>query len=492
MSTFGRVFRVTTFGESHCLGVGCVIDGCPPGLLLSENDIQPALTRRRPGQSRLSTPRDEQDKVQIQSGTEKGRTLGTPISLFVPNLNIKPEDYSEMSNVPRPGHADATYQYKYGLRASSGGGRASARETIGRVASGAVAEKFLNTTYGTEIVSFVSSVGDIELPMEERIKPYTRDDVEKLGTIIVIRGQAKPSLNGTNNEWKKLPVTATKGQQAELDGKDESIFCLMLKENEHVPAYMREDKVYSREGVHLSQYKPSDFIGCEELVSVRTPHTPTACRIATLIRQVKNEQDSIGGTVMCVCRNVPVGLGEPCFDKLEAMLAHGMMSLPATKAFEIGLGFAACRLRGSQHNDPFEKSSSTTPGVLNPKTNNAGGTLGGISSGAPIIMRIAVKPVSTIGQAQHTSNYDGNETILEAKGRHDPCVLPRTPPLIEAMAALVLADAALLQRTRLGGSNTMPECITLVAKPREVVVENSSNSNNTVNGNEDTKRVKLG
>ena len=472
MSTFGRLFRVTTFGESHCLGVGCIVDGVPPGLELTEADVQPQLTRRRPGQSRLATPRDEQDKVVIQSGTEMGVALGTPVSMFVPNLNVKPLDYAEMSNTPRPGHADATYQYKYGIRASSGGGRASARETIGRVAGGAVAEKFLRVTYGTEIVSFVCSVGEVEMPMSERTKRYTREQVDK--PIRVLRGACKSSA------WK---LVSDAKEQRKLDDADEALFVALAAENKHVPAYVQDDVVYDRDGNVVANAKPSDFPG-DEVVAIRCPHVPTACRIASLIRRVKSENDSVGGSVMCVCYNVPVGLGEPCFDKLEAMLAHAMLSLPATKGFEIGMGFAACSMRGSQHNDPFEAGNG---GVLGVKTNNAGGTLGGISSGAPIVMRVAVKPVSTIGQAQHTADYEGKETVLEAKGRHDPCVLPRTPPLLEAMAALVLADNALLQRTRLGGANTMPEARSLVADPAKKVAHQEASASSSASASASKK-----
>lgn len=358
-STLGTLYKVTTFGESHCKGVGAVVDGCPPGLELTEADIQPQLTRRRPGQSDLSTPRQEADQVTIYSGTEFGRTLGTPIMLLVNNRDQRPQDYGEMSRIPRPSHADYTYQMKYGVRASSGGGRSSARETIGRVAAGAIAEKWLREQYGTEIVAWVSAVGDIEAPSVD-IDRITRAEVDR--TII------------------------------------------------------------------------------------RCPDAATAGRMQDRVREVLEAKDSTGGILTCVCRNVPVGLGEPLFDKLEARLAQAMLSLPATKGFDIGSGFAGTRLRGSTHNDPFVRRTSG----LGTRTNHSGGVQGGISNGEPIVFRVAFKPVATIGLAQETVDFDGEPVTLEAKGRHDPCVVPRAVPIVEAMAALVLIDLALMQRARQG------------------------------------------
>ena len=358
-STLGTLYTVTTFGESHCKGVGAVVDGCPPGLELTEADIQPQLTRRRPGQSDLSTPRQEADQVTIYSGTEFGRTLGTPIMLLVNNRDQRPQDYGEMSRIPRPSHADYTYQMKYGVRASSGGGRSSARETIGRVAAGAIAEKWLREQYGTEIVAWVSAVGDIEAPPAD-LERITRADV------------------------------------------DQNI--------------------------------------------IRCPDTTTAARMQDRVREVLEAKDSTGGILTCVCRNVPVGLGEPLFDKLEARLAQAMLSLPATKGFDIGSGFAGTRLRGSTHNDPFVRRGSG----LGTRTNHSGGVQGGISNGEPIVFRVAFKPVATIGLAQETVDFDGEPVTLEAKGRHDPCVVPRAVPIVEAMAALVLIDLALMQRARRG------------------------------------------
>ena len=356
-STLGTLFRVTTFGESHCKGVGAIVDGCPPGLELTEADIQPQLSRRRPGQSDLSTPRQEADQVTIYSGTEFGRTLGTPVMLLVNNKDQRPGDYSEMSRIPRPSHADFTYQMKYGVRASSGGGRSSARETIGRVAAGAIAEKWLRQTFGTEIVAWVSAVGDIEAPAV---------DIDRIS-------------------------------RAEVDAQ-----------------------------------------------IVRCPDAATAERMQARIKEVLEAKDSTGGILTCVCRNVPIGLGEPVFDKLEARLAQAMLSLPATKGFDIGSGFAGTRMRGSQHNDPFMQKE----GRLGTRTNFSGGVQGGISNGEPIVFRVAFKPVATIGMAQETVNFDGKSVVLEAKGRHDPCVVPRAVPIVESMTALVLIDLALRQQAR--------------------------------------------
>ncbi|KAK3171187.1 bifunctional chorismate synthase/riboflavin reductase [NAD(P)H] aro2 [Lepraria neglecta] len=397
MSTFGHAFRVTTYGESHCSSVGCIVDGCPPGLSLTESDIQPQLTRRRPGQSALTTPRDEKDRVMIQSGTEFGITLGTPIGLMVKNEDQRPKDYggSTMDMFPRPSHADYTYQEKYGRR-----GRSSARETIARVAAGAIAEKYLSLVHGVEIVAFVSSVGG------EHLFPPT---------------PTHPSAS-TNPVFLDMIDQITRN---DVDA--------------HLP--------------------------------VRCPNEEASARMKKLIEEVRDRKDSIGGTVTCVIRNVPVGLGEPCFDKLEAKLAHAMLSIPATKSFEIGSGFGGCEIPGSIHNDAFISSVPIPPsqsGVevsaqvsgaqnwaasrriprLKTRTNNSGGVQGGISNGAHIYFRCGFKPPATIGQAQNTVDFSGKEGILEAKGRHDPCVVPRAVPIVEAMAALVLMDAAMIQESR--------------------------------------------
>ena len=319
-STFGTLYRVTTFGESHGKGVGAVVDGCPPRISLSERDIQPQLDRRRPGQSNLTTSREETDQVTIIAGVENGRTLGTPIALFVANKDQQPADYKPLRAVPRPSHADFTYQMKYGIRASSGGGRASARETIGRVAAGAIAEKFLHDAYGIEIVAWVSSVGKIELP---------QTDMQRI----------------------------------------------------------------ARQEVDQS--------------SVRCPSREVAARMSEAIVRVKEAGDSLGGIVSCVCRNVPAGLGEPVFDKFEAKLAQAMLSIPATKGFEIGSGFAGTRMRGSRHNDPFVKKGD----LIGTKTNFSGGIQGGISNGEAIYFRVAFKPTATIGQPQETVDFQGNIAV---------------------------------------------------------------------------------
>ncbi|PID74413.1 MAG: chorismate synthase [Deltaproteobacteria bacterium] len=356
-SSFGRLFRITTYGESHCKAVGVVIDGCPPDLPLTEADIQPQLDRRRPGQSRLATDRQEADRVTIYSGTENGRTLGTPINLMVANRDHRPGDYADMQNIPRPSHADFTYQMKYGIRAASGGGRSSARETIGTVASGAVAAKILQERYGIEIVAWVSSVGEIEAK-EIETKKLRRDLV---------------------------------------DGS-----------------------------------------------TVRCPDGDAAIRMERLIADLKEQGDSVGGTVSCLIREVPAGIGEPTFDKLEARLAQAMLAIPATKAFEVGSGFQGTRLRGSQHNDPFVQKA----GRLGTETNNSGGIQGGISNGEEIRLRIGFKPPATISLPQETVDFDGKKTVLQARGRHDPCVVPRAVPIVESMAALVILDMLLQQEAR--------------------------------------------
>ncbi|KAK7755854.1 bifunctional chorismate synthase/riboflavin reductase [NAD(P)H] aro2 [Diatrype stigma] len=393
MSTFGKAFRVTTYGESHCRSVGCIVDGCPPGMELTEDDIQPQMTRRRPGQSSITTPRNEKDRVVIQSGTEFGVTLGTPIGLIVQNEDQRPKDYgnSTMDLYPRPSHADWTYLEKYGVKASSGGGRSSARETIGRVAAGAIAEKYLRLAYGVEITAFVASVGSVHLFPPTAAHP-------------------SPSQN---------------------------------------PDFIRLIDTIDRQTV-------------DKFLPVRCPDEDKSREMAEYIAGFKERDDSIGGTVTCVIRNLPSGLGEPCFDKLEAELAHAMLSIPATKGFEFGSGFGGCEVPGSIHNDAFIRAPETAaaaaadangglPGrpVLTTKTNNSGGVQGGISNGAPVYFRTAFKPPATISQAQTTATYDGSsEGVLAAKGRHDPCVVPRAVPIVEAMAALVVMDALMQQMAR--------------------------------------------
>jgi len=408
MSTFGTLFRVSTFGESHGVGVGCIVDGVPANLSLTEADIQPQLTRRRPGQSALTTQRSESDTIQILSGVEGGKTLGTPIAMMVRNQDQRSFDYASTSVAPRPGHADYTYQVKYGIRASSGGGRASARETISRVAAGAIAEKWLEEQHRTQVLCWVSSVMDIDLPadvarqLEET--PPTREQIDTVGTV------SEDVANGY--------LIDHVGQK-----------------------YSNKDGSPLKEG---SVKHGLDFASGSKLYT-RCPHPATAAKMAARIQQLRREEDSTGGAVTCVITGCPVGLGEPCFDKLEADLAKAMMSLPATKAFEIGEGFNCCRMRGSDHNDRFEKGSN---GLLRSKTNHAGGTLGGISTGEHIVFRVGIKPASSISQDQETCTFTGEQHTLSVKGRHDPCVLPRAPPLIEGMAAIVIADAAMRQRAR--------------------------------------------
>jgi chorismate synthase len=348
-STFGHLFRITTFGESHGGGVGVVIDGCPPRLPITADEIQFELDRRRPGQSKITTPRQEADRCEILSGVFEGQTLGTPISILVRNKDPRPQDYAEMQAKYRPSHADATYDGKYGIRNWQGGGRASARETIGRVAAGAIAKKILHQVAEVEIVAYVKRIQTLEAEVD--------------------------------------PQTVT------LADVEQNI--------------------------------------------VRCPDAPCAERMIELIDQARREQDSLGGVIECVARRVPMGLGEPVFDKLEADLAKALLSLPATKGFEIGSGFAGTTLRGCEHNDEFFTDDR---GQLRTRTNHSGGIQGGISNGEPILVRAAFKPTATIGQEQKTVTRSGESTVLAAKGRHDPCVLPRAVPMVEAMVALVLCD----------------------------------------------------
>ncbi|MCW5937888.1 MAG: chorismate synthase [Fimbriimonadaceae bacterium] len=358
-STFGTLFRVSTFGESHGPAVGVVVDGCPSLLPFSEEDVQRELDRRRPGQSRITTQRHEKDRVEILSGVLDGVTLGTPIAMLVRNEDSRSRDYDEMRDKYRPSHADFAYDRKYGIRAWSGGGRASARETIGRVAAGALAQKLLRHVWGVDVVAWVETVAEIKASVD--------------------------------------PETV------------------------------------SREQV--------------EATIVRCPDLQTAEAMIERIEAVRKEGDTVGGVVGCVARNVPEGWGEPVFDKLEADLAKALMSLPASKGFEIGSGFAGTLLRGSQHNDPYRAApdrSVTTP------TNHSGGVQGGISIGSPITLRVAFKPVATILAEQETVNVHHENTTLKGRGRHDPCVLPRAVPMVEAMVALVLADHALRQRALAG------------------------------------------
>lgn len=348
-STFGHLFRITTFGESHGGGVGVIIDGCPPRLEISPEEIQFELDRRRPGQSKITTPRKEADTCEILSGTFEGKTLGTPISILVRNKDTRSQDYDEMAQKYRPSHADATYDAKYGFRNWQGGGRSSARETIGRVAAGAIAKKILRQVAGVEIIAYVKRIKDLEGNVDTNT--VTLEDVE------------------------------------------------------------------------------SNIVRC--------PDGEIANQMIELIEKTGRDGNSIGGVVECVVRNVPKGLGEPVFDKLEADLAKAVMSLPASKGFEIGSGFDGTLLTGFEHNDEFYIDEN---GEIRTLTNRSGGIQGGISNGENIIIRVAFKPTATIRKEQKTVTKEGEETVLAGKGRHDPCVLPRAVPMVDAMVALVLCD----------------------------------------------------
>lgn len=357
-STFGQLFRITTWGESHGGGVGVVVDGCPPRLKLSEADIQPDLDRRRPGQSRIVTPRKETDTVHILSGTFEGKTLGTPICLWVRNTDARPEAYAEMKTKFRPSHADFTYFAKYGFRNWQGGGRASARETVGRVAAGAIAKKILRERFDVEILAYVKQV--------QRLTAYVNPEKVKLKDV------------------------------------------------------------------------ESNIIRC--------PDQTAAKRMIHLIERMRREGDTVGGIVEGIARGVPAGWGEPVFDKLEADLAKAMLSLPASKAFEIGSGFGGILLTGRRHNDPFRARG----GKVFTTTNLSGGIQGGVSNGQTIVFRVGFKPVATVMHPQDTVDIEFHNTRLKGRGRHDPCVLPRAVPMVEAMTALALVDHALRHRAQCG------------------------------------------
>lgn len=361
-------------------------------MALKESDIQTQLSRRRPGQSHLTTPRDEKDQVEIHSGTEFETTLGTPIMMLVKNQDQRPHDYSADSTdaYPRPSHADWTYLQKYGVKASSGGGRSSARETIGRVAAGAIAEKYLLEAYGIEIVAFVSSVGRIAVPSTG---PQSNDD-------------------------------------------------------DDIESPISRDYLDMLHNITRSQVDAS---------LVRCPHAETADKMISRIERAKAKSDSIGGTVTCVIRNVPIGLGEPCFDKMESALGRAMLSIPSTKAFEIGSGFRGTEVSGSRHNDAFGmKVNHKGEKYLGTLTNNSGGVQGGITNGEDIFFRIGFKSPATIGMHQETSTYEGTPGSLAAKGRHDPCVVPRAVPIVEAMAALVVMDQLMIQLSRQASRTNLP------------------------------------
>lgn len=353
-NSFGTLFRITTFGESHGGAVGVVIDGCPPGLGLSESDIQPELDRRKPGQSNITTPRNEADIIKIYSGVFEGKTTGTPIMIMAFNKDMRPQDYDELSKLYRPSHADFTYEKKYGLRDYRGSGRASARETLARVAAGAVAKKFLQEKSGIEILSYVEQIYDIKAEVD-----YNKVSLEEIESNIV-----------------------------------------------------------------------------------RCPDPKKAKEMISLVEKTRDAGDSVGGIIRGVIKNVPAGLGEPVFDRFAAQLGKAMLSINAVKGFDFGSGFDCINFKGSEHNDPFTTDAS---GKIKTSKNQAGGTLGGITSGENIYFRVAFKPVATISVEQSTVNQSGNTVKLQAKGRHDPCVLPRAVPIVDAMAALVMMDFLLLQ-----------------------------------------------
>ena len=355
-NTFGKIFQISTWGESHGPAVGVTIDGCPAGVPIDEEAIQIELDRRRPGQSDITTPRSEDDRLEVLSGVFEGVSTGAPILLMVRNKDARPQAYDHLKDVYRPSHADYTYQAKYGHRDHRGGGRSSARETIGRVAAGAIARRILADSAGVELIAYVRRIHDIE---------------------------------------------------AEIDA-----------------ASVARDAVESN--------------------TVRCPDSDAAEKMIERIKQLRKEGDSAGGLVELVARGLPVGLGEPVFDRLEADLAKAMLSLPATKGFEVGSGFDGTRLTGSAHNDAFYKDGDE----VRTRSNNSGGVQGGISNGEDLVCRIAFKPTATINKEQETVSTSGEETVLKARGRHDPCVLPRAVPIVEAMAALVIVDHWFLDRSR--------------------------------------------
>jgi len=352
---YGKIFGISTFGESHGAAIGVIIDGVPAGIRIDESEIQKELSRRKPGQSRITTQRKEEDVVELLSGVFHGQSTGTPISMLIRNADHRSKDYSHIADTFRPSHADFTYQEKYGLRDYRGGGRSSARETAARVAAGAIAKQFLQQVAGIEFYAYVSQVGDLKLQ-----KNYLQLDLSKT-----------------------------------------------------------EDN------------------------AVRCPDPEMAQQMFDLIDGIRKAQDTIGGVITGVIKNVPAGLGEPVFDKLHAELGKAMLSINAVKGFEYGSGFEGIKMKGSQHNDAFYHES----GKVRTRTNHSGGVQGGISNGEDIYFNVAFKPVATIMQDQESIDSAGNTTTVSGKGRHDPCVVPRAVPIVEAMAALVIADFYLIART---------------------------------------------
>jgi chorismate synthase len=358
-SSFGSAFKVTTFGESHGPAVGAIVDGCPPGLALDVDDLQADLDRRRPGQSLLSSARKESDRVEILSGVSEGKTTGTAIALLVRNKDAKPGAYDAMKGLYRPSHADFTYDAKYGHRAKTGGGRASARETVARVAAGAIARKLLKERCNVEIVGWVDRVAGIQATVDEAL------------------------------------VTAANVAASQ------PLYC---------------------------------------------PDSQVSDAMQEAIESARRDGDTVGGAIRCVARQVPAGWGDPVFDKLDARLAFAMISLPAAKGFDLGSGFSGMDIRGSEHNDPFR----AVDGVVKTTSNRSGGIQGGISNGMPVVFRVGFKPVATHFKPQQTVTDQGQDIGFQAKGRHDPCVLPRAVVMVESMAALVLCDAWLRHRGQVG------------------------------------------
>lgn len=376
------------------------MDGVPPGIPFCETDVQPFLDRRRPGQNSLTTSRSETDKVEILSGLENGLTLGTPVAMMVRNQDMRKRDYENTSVTPRPGHADYTYQVKYGIRASSGGGRSSARETIGRVCASALAVKYMHSRFGTHVAAFVDSVMEIALPDSVR---------EDLVTTLPTAAQVDSAS----------VLLRFADRYMDTSGR-----CYSLEDGE--------------EFAPTNRVAETDAL--EQLV-LRCPHAPTAARMAARIANTKRMKDSCGGTITCVISNIPAGLGEPVFDKFHATLAQAIMSIPAVKGFEIGSGFEGARsLTGSAHNDRFVAIDNERAAFA---SNHAGGVLGGVTTGQNVYFRVALKPVSSIGIPQATCDFEGNMTELTLEGRHDPCVLPRAVQIVESMAALTTMDFVL-------------------------------------------------
>lgn len=351
-NSFGHIFRITTFGESHGIGVGVVVDGVPAGIPIDLTHIQSALNRRRPGQSDISTPRKEPDTIELLSGLYKGITTGAPLTMLIRNQDTRSDDYKNIETVFRPSHADFTYLQKYGIKDHRGSGRASARETAARVAAGEIARQMLRIKANIEVLAWVHAIEQIQMPAMDTISTE------------------------------------------------------LIESNE-----------------------------------VRCPHTDSAEKMKALILEMKENGDSVGGIVKCRITGLPIGLGQPLYSKLSAMLASAMFSLPAVKGFELGSGFEGTRMRGSDHNDAF---FSDEKGNIRTRSNHSGGIQGGISNGEPVEFNVGFKPVSSISKSQLTVDAKGNETLLQAKGRHDPCVLPRAVPIVEAMSWIVLADAWLM------------------------------------------------